>query len=169
MKKNLLFHHGVKVYILLYSNVAEKMQLELGNDRVAAKLNLFKNIQVMFHGAGLDDLFLWSHHEKLCIVDQCVAFVGGIDLCTNRWDDDRYLLLDDKVENLTAAVDAEGNPQFPGEFETQEGMIHGAEGQLWQGKDYSNTFKALGGGFDDWHSDNPDLPRSRLANIISNR
>jgi len=33
-------------------------------------------------------VFLWSHHEKLVIIDQKVAFVGGIDLCFGRWDDD---------------------------------------------------------------------------------
>ena len=27
---------------------------------------------------------LWAHHEKLVVVDQSVAFVGGIDLCYGR-------------------------------------------------------------------------------------
>ena len=33
-------------------------------------------------------VFLWSHHEKLVIIDQKIAFVGGIDLCFGRWDDE---------------------------------------------------------------------------------
>ena len=28
--------------------------------------------------------FLWAHHEKLVVVDQLYAFVGGIDLCYGR-------------------------------------------------------------------------------------
>jgi phospholipase D1/2 len=33
-------------------------------------------------------VFLWSHHEKTVIIDQKIAFVGGIDLCFGRWDDE---------------------------------------------------------------------------------
>ena len=29
---------------------------------------------------------LWAHHEKLVVVDQRYAFVGGIDLCYGRWE-----------------------------------------------------------------------------------
>ncbi len=28
-----------------------------------------------------------SHHQKLIIIDRAIAFVGGMDLCTSRWDD----------------------------------------------------------------------------------
>lgn len=28
-----------------------------------------------------------SHHQKLIVIDRAVAFVGGMDLCTSRWDD----------------------------------------------------------------------------------
>lgn len=33
-------------------------------------------------------VLLWSHHEKMVVIDQKIAFVGGIDLCFGRWDDD---------------------------------------------------------------------------------
>jgi phospholipase D1/2 len=36
----------------------------------------------------------WAHHEKLVVVDQTVAFVGGIDLCYGRWDDPKHRLVD---------------------------------------------------------------------------
>lgn len=39
-------------------------------------------------------VMLWAHHEKLVIVDQNVAFVGGIDLCYGRWDDNYHKLTD---------------------------------------------------------------------------
>ena len=38
--------------------------------------------------------YLWAHHEKLVIVDQSIAFVGGIDLCYGRWDNKKYQLTD---------------------------------------------------------------------------
>ena len=28
----------------------------------------------------------WTHHEKTVVIDQTLAFVGGIDLCYGRWD-----------------------------------------------------------------------------------
>ena len=31
-----------------------------------------------------------SHHQKLICVDRAVAFVGGMDLCTSRWDDRQH-------------------------------------------------------------------------------
>lgn len=38
--------------------------------------------------------YLWAHHEKLVIVDQQYAFVGGIDLCYGRWDTNMHPLTD---------------------------------------------------------------------------
>lgn len=38
--------------------------------------------------------FFWAHHEKLVVVDQLIAFVGGVDLCFGRWDDCHHLLTD---------------------------------------------------------------------------
>jgi phospholipase D1/2 len=36
--------------------------------------------------AGSADVndYLWAHHEKIVVVDQLYAFVGGIDLCYGR-------------------------------------------------------------------------------------
>lgn len=28
----------------------------------------------------------WAHHEKLCLIDGEIAFMGGLDLCFGRWD-----------------------------------------------------------------------------------
>ncbi|KAL4720012.1 hypothetical protein ACJJTC_012792, partial [Scirpophaga incertulas] len=39
-------------------------------------------------------VFFWAHHEKIVVVDQCVAFTGGIDLCYGRWDDHKHRLTD---------------------------------------------------------------------------
>lgn len=39
-------------------------------------------------------VYLWAHHEKIVVVDQSVAFVGGIDLAYGRWDDVEHRLTD---------------------------------------------------------------------------
>jgi len=35
-----------------------------------------------------------SHHQKLVVIDGLLAFVGGMDICANRWDDARHLPAD---------------------------------------------------------------------------
>lgn len=39
-------------------------------------------------------VYLWAHHEKIIVIDQSVAFVGGIDLAYGRWDDGEHRLKD---------------------------------------------------------------------------
>ncbi|KAK2717720.1 hypothetical protein QYM36_006488, partial [Artemia franciscana] len=39
-------------------------------------------------------VYLSSHHEKLVIIDQSWAFLGGVDLCYGRWDDYKHRLAD---------------------------------------------------------------------------
>lgn len=46
-------------------------------------------------------VYLWAHHEKIIVVDQSVAFVGGIDLAYGRWDDGEHRLTD--VGSVTLA------------------------------------------------------------------
>jgi phospholipase D1/2 len=37
------------------------------------------------YGAHDGTVLYWAHHEKLCLVDGEVAFMGGLDLCYGRW------------------------------------------------------------------------------------
>ena len=48
-------------------------------------VNLHPNIKVCRHPKKSFDV-LWSHHEKLVIIDQQYAYVGGLDLCWGRYD-----------------------------------------------------------------------------------
>lgn len=34
-------------------------------------------------------------HEKLCVIDEAIAFMGGIDLCFGRWDTPQHVLVDE--------------------------------------------------------------------------
>lgn len=84
---------GVKVYIILYKEVEMSGQ---GNDSGLAQsyleaLSPLGNIHVLRHPnklIGGSTAIMWSHHEKLTIVDRNLAFVGGIDMAVGRWDDD---------------------------------------------------------------------------------
>uniref|UniRef100_A0AC34Q529 Phospholipase n=1 Tax=Panagrolaimus sp. JU765 TaxID=591449 RepID=A0AC34Q529_9BILA len=86
---------GVRIFVLLYKEV----EMALTIQSIYAKRTLqglHPNIKVMRHpdhyvGTGT---FMWAHHEKLLIIDQLIAFVGGIDLCYGRWDDQRHVLTD---------------------------------------------------------------------------
>ena len=60
-------------------------------------------IQVMRHPDHVSSsVYLWAHHEKIVVIDQSVAFVGGIDLAYGRWDDREHRLTD--VGSVTRAV-----------------------------------------------------------------
>ena len=75
---------GVKVYILLYYECS--LALTLNSKYTEETLEkLHKNISVARHPTDKLDL-LWSHHEKLVIIDQQIGYVGGLDLCWGRYD-----------------------------------------------------------------------------------
>ena len=45
-------------------------------------------IQVLRHPEHISTgVYKWAHHEKIVVVDQTLAFVGGIDLGFGRFDD----------------------------------------------------------------------------------
>ena len=76
-------NRGVKVYILIYAECS--LALTLNSAHSAHALNIHENIQVERHPLNCTDL-LWSHHEKLVIIDQIIGYVGGLDLCWGRFD-----------------------------------------------------------------------------------
>lgn len=52
-------------------------------------------LQVIRHPDHVSStVYLWAHHEKIVVIDQSVAFVGGIDLAYGRWDDIEHRLTD---------------------------------------------------------------------------
>lgn len=58
-------------------------------------VQLHENIKVLRHPDHVRvGVFFWAHHEKLVVIDQTYAFVGGIDLAYGRWDDHRHRLTD---------------------------------------------------------------------------
>ena len=75
---------GVKIFILLYYECS--LALTLNSKYTQDTLEkLHKNIRVTRHPKDKLDL-LWSHHEKLVVIDQQIGYVGGLDLCWGRYD-----------------------------------------------------------------------------------
>ena len=82
---------GVKVYIILYQE--PKMAINNDSEHVERYLEkLHPNIKVLRHPNYLVIPFLWSHHEKSLLIDQKVAFIGGLDICYGRWDNQSHSL-----------------------------------------------------------------------------
>jgi phosphatidylserine/phosphatidylglycerophosphate/cardiolipin synthase-like enzyme len=75
---------GVMINLLIFKEV--KLALSLDSIHTKSVFNkLHKNIKVTRHPKKNLDL-LWSHHEKIVIIDQRVGYLGGIDLCWGRYD-----------------------------------------------------------------------------------
>ncbi|KAL5395708.1 hypothetical protein PMIN06_003567 [Paraphaeosphaeria minitans] len=60
------------------------------------------------YGAHDETVLYWAHHEKLCLVDGEIAFMGGLDLCYGRWDTNQHPIADAHPGNLDRIV-------FPGQ------------------------------------------------------
>ncbi|XP_042480758.1 phospholipase D zeta 1-like [Macadamia integrifolia] len=77
---------GVQIYILLYKEFA----LALKINSVYSKrrlLNIHENVRVLRYPDHFSTgVYLWSHHEKIVIVDYRICFIGGLDLCFGRYD-----------------------------------------------------------------------------------
>jgi phospholipase D1/2 len=46
------------------------------------------------YGVNDDIILYWAHHEKLCLIDGKMAFMGGLDLCFGRWDTNSHPIAD---------------------------------------------------------------------------
>ncbi|KAH8602252.1 hypothetical protein B0O99DRAFT_135548 [Bisporella sp. PMI_857] len=113
---------GVKVFIIIYRNVEAAIPIDSELTKHSF-LDLHPNIFVQRSpNQYKKNQFFFAHHEKICIVDHTVAFVGGIDLCFGRWDSPQHSVTDDK----------------PTGFEESDLPKDADHCQLWPGKDYSN-------------------------------
>ena len=135
---------GIMIYILLYSESKKIAGMDLGSDLAQSVLK-HKKIEVLLHPDANTMLWygskgtgLWSHHEKIVIVDQSLAFVGGIDLCFGRWDTHNHELTDNYP--IHPCVNEEEHECT--NASTKEGVTQtSVKYARWIGKDYGNTFQ----------------------------
>ncbi|XP_024392691.1 phospholipase D zeta 1 [Physcomitrium patens] len=85
---------GVQIYVLLYKEVS--MALKINSNYSKRRLQgIHENIKVLrWPDHFSSGVYLWSHHEKLVIVDHHVCFLGGLDLCYGRYDDPNHRVWD---------------------------------------------------------------------------
>ncbi|KAI1794831.1 phospholipase D [Ganoderma leucocontextum] len=131
---------GVKIYIILYQEVSNRTTPTDSHYAKQRLTSLHPNIMVQRSPSHFQTgTFYWAHHEKLCVIDQAIAFMGGLDHCFGRWDTPQHVLVDDLEVNT----------------ETSE--------HVWPGKDYSNPrigdFHTLNKPFDDMYD------RSKVARM----
>uniref|UniRef100_A0A8D3CMU9 Phospholipase n=1 Tax=Scophthalmus maximus TaxID=52904 RepID=A0A8D3CMU9_SCOMX len=85
---------GIKICVMLYKEVELALGINSGYSKRTLR-HLHPNIKVMRHPDHVSSaVYLWAHHEKIVVIDQSVAFVGGIDLAYGRWDDREHRLTD---------------------------------------------------------------------------
>lgn len=131
---------GMKVFILVYGNV--ESVLPLGN---YANIKLLKNnvtdshnenigMYTMYHPdfrAGAEDgvqQVQWAHHEKLVVIDQSTAFVGGIDLCIGRYEiHGKYPLFDNEKPYVFHGQD------FFNHYEAMDWKVPASRENKWRG------------------------------------
>ena len=99
-------NRGVKVYIQVYAEMSLVLTLNSAHTKDSLTV-LHPNIRVIRHPLNSLDL-LWSHHEKLVIIDQIIGYVGGLDLCWGRYDTNDH--------PINEPVSGTDNPEylFPG-------------------------------------------------------
>ena len=96
----LLAKRGVKIYILLFCEVKLALSINSLYTKNILKNLHHENIYITRHPKGTSSI-LWSHHEKLVIIDQKIAFVGGLDLCWGRYDTNNHPIVEEENPNHT--------------------------------------------------------------------
>ncbi|KAL4233460.1 hypothetical protein ACF0H5_008141 [Mactra antiquata] len=89
-------NEGVKVFVVLYKELEIALTINSHYSKHAL-MNRSPNIKVIRHPdhvAGTNRVLLWAHHEKIVCIDQKTAFLGGLDLCYGRWDDEHHRMTD---------------------------------------------------------------------------
>ena len=103
-----LAEKGVKVYVLMYHEfITHKKSMNSEHNEKVLKSLGNPNIKVLRHpnDSLFKGTFLWTHHEKTIIIDQSLAFFGGIDVCFGRFDTSHHSLVDNQKPYLWNGID----------------------------------------------------------------
>ncbi len=87
---------GVKIYVVVYKEVTQTMTMSSSHTKHTLE-DLHPNITCLRHPDHIgskDSVQFWSHHEKVVVVDNHYACIGGLDLCFGRWDTHNHPLAD---------------------------------------------------------------------------
>ncbi|KAM4625647.1 phospholipase D1a [Polymixia lowei] len=104
---------GVRIFVMLYKEVELALGINSGYSK-RTLMHLHPNVKVMRHPDHVSSsVYLWAHHEKIVVIDQSVAFVGGIDLAYGRWDDREHRLTDVGSVTRSVALEQSGHTNTP--------------------------------------------------------
>ena len=79
---------GVQIYILVYKEFSFSSNINSAHtENIFNKLN--KNIKVSRYPSFWKSIW-WTNHEKLVIIDEVIGYVGGLDLCWGRYDNNQH-------------------------------------------------------------------------------
>ncbi|KAK1836948.1 hypothetical protein QBC39DRAFT_337761 [Podospora conica] len=82
---------------------------------------------------GTDDMVLfWAHHEKLCLIDGRIAFMGGLDMCFGRYDTNSHPIADAHPGNLDDII-------FPGQDYNNARVFDFEDVQKWENNKLDRT------------------------------
>jgi phospholipase D1/2 len=98
----------VKIFVICW----KEFEALMNNDSSYTKRyleSLSENINVVRHPTHI--MVMWSHHEKSVVIDQKIGFMGGVDLCFGRWDDEEYRLFE---AGGVGGQGMKGGTYFPG-------------------------------------------------------
>ncbi|KWU47456.1 phospholipase D [Rhodotorula sp. JG-1b] len=148
---------GVEIYVIVYNEVSDGFTPVSSAYTKASLRALHPNIHVQRSPSHVaTGTLLWSHHEKMCVIDETIGFMGGLDLCFGRWDTPGHVLIDDGP-NYADSPDAK-----------TLGQQELARSQIWPGKDYANQrvldFHTLQKPFEDMY-DRSKVPRQPWHDI----
>jgi phospholipase D1/2 len=84
------------------------------------------------YGAHEGTVMYWAHHEKLCLIDGHIAFMGGLDLCYGRWDTNQHAIADAHPGNIDRIV-------FPGQDFNNARMMDFQDVSNWENNKLDRT------------------------------
>lgn len=87
------------------------------------------------YGMSGDSVLFWAHHEKLCVVDGSIAFMGGLDLCFGRWDTNQHSIADAHPGDLNKIV-------FPGQDYNNARIMDFQDVSNWQNNKLDRKFNS---------------------------
>ncbi|BGP07097.1 Phospholipase D1 [Rhodotorula toruloides] len=149
---------GVQVFVIVYKEVSNDFTPVDSQYTKLRLRGLHPNIHVQRSPSHTSTgTLLWSHHEKMCVIDDTIGFMGGLDLCFGRWDSPGHVLVDDGPNPIKDGRAVHG-------LDTETAARH----QIWPGKDYSNQrvldFHTLSKPFEDMY-DRGKVPRQPWHDI----
>ncbi|RDB28300.1 Phospholipase D1 [Hypsizygus marmoreus] len=148
---------GVKIHVVVYKEVTQTMAMSSKHTKRILD-GLHPNVSCMRHPDHIgakDSVEFWSHHEKVVVVDNHFAAIGGLDLCFGRWDTHTHPLADVHPTDFSRTL-------FPGQDYNNARVM-----DFKNVYDYaSNTLSILETGRMPWHDVHMTLVGPAVLDIV---